>query len=165
MSLPDIQLHLSRSFCWHAGLSYGTRNSPQMKTSNTNLTLLTTVTNSKATKRWDAEEGTNYYSLRFSHTCKPSHALLTDTKLVGYKIMRGSRNFFRGGGVHAPTARNGQRIFFITIILSSTYFTVLRGSNGFITEKTILFQGSRRGLTFSRGGGSNVFLGGPNRNI
>ena len=105
MSLPDIQLHLSRSFCWHASLSYGTRNSPQMKTSYMNLTLLTTVTNSKATKRWDAEEGTNYYSLRFSHTCKPSHA-------VGYKVMRGSRNFFRGGGGPCPTARNGQRIFF-----------------------------------------------------
>ena len=48
MSLPDIQLHLSRSFSWHVGLSYGTRSSPQMKTSNKNLTLLTTVTNSKA---------------------------------------------------------------------------------------------------------------------
>ena len=57
MSLPDIQLHLSRSFCWHAGLSYGTRSSPQMKTSDMNLTLLTTVTNSKATKRWDAKGG------------------------------------------------------------------------------------------------------------
>ena len=29
-----------------------------------------------------------------------------------------------------------------------------------ITEKTILFQGSRGGLTFSRGGGSNFFQGG-----
>ena len=57
MSLPDIQLHLSRSFCWHAGLSYGTRSSPQIKTSNMNLTLLTTVTNSKATKRWGAKGG------------------------------------------------------------------------------------------------------------
>ena len=55
MSLRDIQLHLSRFFCWHAGLGYGTRSSPQMKTSNMNLTLLTT--DSKATKRWGAEEG------------------------------------------------------------------------------------------------------------
>ena len=31
-----------------------------------------------------------------------------------------------------------------------------RGSNGFITEKTILFQGSRGGPTFSRLGGGGV---------
>ena len=116
MSLPDIQLHLSRSFCWHACLSYGTRNSPQMKTSNMNLTLLTTVTNSKATKRWDAEEGTNYYSLRFSHTCKPSHALLihvtepTPNLLVTKSCA--DPGIFLGGGGPCPTTRNGQRIFF-----------------------------------------------------
>ena len=34
-----------------------------------------------------------------------------------------------------------------------------RGSNGFIKEKTILFQGSRGGPTFPRGG-SNFFQGG-----
>ena len=33
-----------------------------------------------------------------------------------------------------------------------------RGSNGFITEKTILFQGSRGGPTFSSGGGGGVQL-------
>ena len=37
------------------------------------------------------------------------------------------------------------------------------GSNGFMTEKTILFQGSRGGPTFSRG--SNFFQGGPNANF
>ena len=44
-----------------------------------------------------------------------------------------------------------------------------RGSNGFITEKNILFQGSRGGPTFSRGGGGggSNFLqgGGPNANF
>ena len=42
----------------------------------------------------------------------------------------------------------GQRLCFV----SSTYFTVhRRGSNGFITKKTILFQGSKGGPTFTRG--------------
>ena len=76
MSLPDIQLHLSRSFCWHAGLGYGTRSSPQMKTNNMNLTLLTTISNF-GDEAIGCGGGVNYYSLRFSHTCKPSHALLT----------------------------------------------------------------------------------------
>ena len=164
MSLPDIQLHLSRSFCWHTGLSYGTRNSPQMKTRNNNLTLLTTVTNSKATKQWDAEEGTNYYSLRFSHTCKPYTCNLTDTKLVGYKIMRGSRNFCRGGGGGpCPTARNGQHIFLLLLFCPQLILQFIEGVQWFDYREnyiTILFQGSRRGLTFSRGGGgSNFFLG------
>ena len=73
--------------------------------------------------------------------------------------MRKSRNFYRGviireGGL-GPTARKqpGQLFF-----QSSTYFTVYRrGSNGFITEKTILIQGSRGGPTFSRG--SSFFQG------
>ena len=119
MSLTDIQPHLSRSFCWHAGLGYGTRSSPQMKTSNMNLTLLTTNSNF-GDEAMGCGGGVNYYSLRFSHTCKPSHALLTqscnltDPKLVGYKIMRGSRSFFQGGGVHArrPEMDN---VFFFTV--------------------------------------------------
>ena len=46
----------------------------------------------------------------------------------------------------------------VFFLLSSTYFTVYRGgSNGLITEKTILFKVSRGGLTVSRGGGG----GGP----
>ena len=47
----------------------------------------------------------------------------------------------------------------------TTYFFVLnlfyslsRGSNGLITEKTILLQGSRGGLTFSRGGGGVLII-------
>ena len=40
----------------------------------------------------------------------------TDPKLVGYKLMRGSRIFFQGGGGGGPcpTARNGQRIYFLS---------------------------------------------------
>ena len=53
----------------------------------------------------------------------------------------------------------GGGIFFV-FFQSSTYFTVNRGgSNGFITEKTILFQGSRGFPTFSTRG-SIFFPGG-----
>ena len=40
------------------------------------------------------------------------------------------------------------------------FYNLKRGSNGLMTEKTILFQGSRGGLTFSRGGGVQLFPGG-----
>ena len=65
-----------------------------------------------------------------------------------------------------PDGQKWTTYFFITIILSSTYFTVYRGGPRVLLQRK-LFQGSRRGLTFSRGvwGGSNFFLGGPNRNI
>ena len=43
------------------------------------------------------------------------------------------------------------------------FYSLLRGPNGFITEKTILFQGSRGGPAFSRG--SNFLQGGPNANF
>ena len=61
-----------------------------------------------------------------------------------------------GGGGGSLTARKqpGQRFFFVffspQLVLQFT-----EGSNGFITEKTILFKGSR-GPTFLRGGGSRV---------
>ena len=51
--------------------------------------------------------------------------------------------------------------FSVQLILQFT-----KGSNGFITEKTILFQGSRGGPTFSKG--SKIFRGGgggPNANF
>ena len=69
--------------------------------------------------------------------------------------MRGSRNFFQGGGggVQARRSENilNNVFFFLFFSKSSTYFSLQRGSNGFITEKTILFQGSRGGPTLSRG--------------
>ena len=79
----------------------------------------------------------------------PTETLFTST-------MRSSRIFyFRGGGESRP---QGQKIvwtmFFLCFVLVlNLFYSLQRGSNGFVTEKTILFQGSRRGPTFSRGGG------------
>ena len=62
--------------------------------------------------------------------------------------MRGSRNFCQ---------------FYLVL---SLFYSLQRGSNGFVAEKTILIldQGSRGGPLFSRGGGggvvSNFFQGG-----
>ena len=71
-----------------------------MKTSNMNLTLLTT--NSKATKRWGAEEGLIIITALLAYLQTLPHITstcnLSDLKLVGYKIIRGSRIFFGGGG-------------------------------------------------------------------
>ena len=55
-----------------------------------------------------------------------------------------------GGGDPGPTARKqpGQRF-----LVRSLFYSLQRGSNGFIAEKTILSQGSRGRPTFSRGGG------------
>ena len=66
------------------------------------------------------------------------------------KVMRGSMNFFQGGWGAGQTARkqSGQCCFFLVLNLS---YSLQRGSNGFITEKTLLYQGSRGGPTFSRG--------------
>ena len=58
--------------------------------------------------------------------------------------MRGSRNFCQ---------------FYLVLVL---FYSLQRGSNGFIAEKTILilYQGSRGGPSFSRGRESNFFPGG-----
>ena len=69
--------------------------------------------------------------------------------LMGHARIQESR---RGGG------GGGQVIFF----KSSVYFTEVKWS---ISKKSIIFQGSRGGPTFSRGvqlfpGGSNFFQGG-----
>ena len=57
-----------------------------------------------------------------------------------------------GGGVQARRPENSQNAFFLVLNL---FYSLQRGSNGFIIKKTILFQGSRGGPTFSRG--SNFF--------
>ena len=71
--------------------------------------------------------------------------------------MRGSRNFVRGGGGGpGPTARKQPgRLFVCVFSVLNLFYSLHRGSNGFITEKTVLFQGSRGGPTFSRGGGGS----------
>ena len=71
--------------------------------------------------------------------------------------MRGSRHFFTAAG-------GGSRLYSLDNVSFSPQLILQRGSNGFITvniEKTILFQGSRGGPTFSRwGGGIQLFPGG-----
>ena len=50
-------------------------------------------------------------------------------------------------------------------LVLSIFYSLQRGSNRFIAEKTILilYQGSRDGPLFSRGGGCQTFSrGGPN---
>ena len=58
--------------------------------------------------------------------------------------MRRIRNFIQGGGggVPGPTAgkQSGQRFFLLCFfIVLNLFYSKQRGSNGFITEKTILF--------------------------
>ena len=65
---------------------------------------------------------------------------------------------------------SGCRIFCQFYLVLSLFYSLKRGSNGFIAEKTILilYKGSRGGPLFSGGGGggvSNFFQGGPNANF
>ena len=66
--------------------------------------------------------------------------------------MRGSRNFCQ---------------FYLVL---SLFYSLKRGSNGFIAEKTILilYKGSRGGPLFFQGGGVSILFsrgGGPNANF
>ena len=53
----------------------------------------------------------------------------------------------------------GSRDFCQSYLVLSLFYSLQRGSNGFIAEKTILilYQGSRGGPLFSRGGGCQTF--------
>ena len=62
--------------------------------------------------------------------------------------MRGSRIFFRGGG-SGPTARKQSGCFFSP---PTKFYSLQRGSNGFITETTTFLR-IRRGPPFSGRGG------------
>ena len=65
------------------------------------------------------------------------HALIQDF------FSEGGGGGGEGGGGPGPTAKKQSgHVFFFN--------NLQRGSNGFITEKAILFQGSRGGPTFSR---------------
>ena len=64
----------------------------------------------------------------------------------------------------------GSRDFCQSYLVLSLFYSLQRESNGFIAEKTILilYQGSRGGPLFSRGGGVKLFPGGggcPNANF
>ena len=61
-------------------------------------------------------------------------------------IMRRSRIFCQGG-VQARWPENSLDNVFILVL--NLFYSLKRGSNGFITEKTFLFQGG--GPIFSRG--------------
>ena len=63
---------------------------------------------------------------------------------------------------------SGSRNFCQFYLVRSLFYSLKRGSNGFIAEKTILilYKGSRGGPLFSGGGGmSNFFQGGSNANF
>ena len=77
--------------------------------------------------------------------------------------MRRSRNFFQGGPGPMVRKLSGRWFFFaLFFLVLNLFYCLQRGSNGCITEKAILFQGSRGSPTFFRwgGGGSNFFPGG-----
>ena len=48
-------------------------------------------------------------------------------------------------------------LFFLSFSVLSVFYNLQKGSNGFITGKSILFQGSRGGSTLSRRGGGPTF--------
>ena len=56
------------------------------------------------------------------------------------------------GGSLTARKQPGRRFFFLFLSVLNLFYSLQSGSNGFITEKTILFKGSR-GSNFSRGGG------------
>ena len=73
--------------------------------------------------------------------------------------MRGSRNFVQGGGGGGPGQSDKKALTTDNLFLVLSLFY---SRKWFISKKTIIFQGSRGGPTFSRGGGggSNFFRGG-----
>ena len=73
--------------------------------------------------------------------------------------MPGSRNF-RQGGPGQSDKKSSDVIFFLFFFSPQL---ILQKSNGWIiSSKTIIFQGSRGGPTFSRGEGGELFPGGSN---
>ena len=77
--------------------------------------------------------------------------------------MRGSRNFCKGGGVQAQQRDNSLENFFYVcpwvFKSSNLFYSLQRWTNGYIAEKTMLFQGIRGGPTFM-GRGVQLFTGG-----
>ena len=61
---------------------------------------------------------------------------------------------------------HGSRNFCLVYLVLSLFYSLKRGSNGFIAEKTILilYQGSRGGPLYSRGGPTFSRGEGPNAN-
>ena len=63
-----------------------------------------------------------------------------------------NQEFNSGGGVQVRQPENSldNVFFFFFFIVLNLFYSKQRGSNGFITVKTILFKGSRGGPEFSR---------------
>ena len=84
------------------------------------------------------------------------------TSYVERDTMRGS-GFFSDGGRGGGSRTDGQKIVWTTFFSPQLILQLTEVFNGFITEKTILCQGSRGiqhyfpggGPTFSRGGGGS----------
>ena len=81
-----------------------------------------------------------------------------------------NRHFISCRGVSGAGGNmSGSRNFCQFYLVLSLFYSLKRGSNGFIAEKTILilYKGPRGCPLFSGGGGgeSNFFQGGPNANF
>ena len=70
--------------------------------------------------------------------------------------MSGSRNFVQGGG-GGPSQSDKKALTTFFLVLSLFY-----SRKWLISKKTIIFQGSRGGPTFSRGGRTFSGVGGSN---
>ena len=84
--------------------------------------------------------------------------------------MRGSRNFCQGGPGLMARKQPEQRCFVCLFLFFNLFYSLQRGSNRFITEKSIICQGSNNfhgvqhlkgGQTFSRGGPNANFYRNP----
>ena len=101
---------------------------------------------------------TNQYNMNGLLCTSPRCFAYIHAATTFYQLQRG---FGAGGNMR------GSRNFCQFYLILSLFYSLQRGSNGFIAEKTILilYQGSRGGPLFPGGGGSNFFQGGPNANF
>ena len=100
--------------------------------------------------------------LCYTKSCVQSEEL----DLPGHaRIQEFSSGWGRGGGPGQSDKKALTTcffLFFFSFFLSSAYFTEVKWSRS-ISKKYIIFQGSRGGPTFSRGGGGvQLFPGGSN---
>ena len=73
--------------------------------------------------------------------------------------MHGSRNFRQGGGGPGQPGQSDKKALTTFFLVLSLFYS----RKWLISKKTIIFQGSRGGLTFSRGGSPTFSgLGGSN---
>ena len=91
----------------------------------------------------------------------PQNIVLTNKSLLlNTQGMRESRNFFQGGPGPTVRKQSGQRFFFLVLNL---FYSLQRGSNGFITERKLYFSKDPEGVQHFPGGGGGG--GGSNANL